>query len=558
MSKAPAASKRSSWPSWKDYAGVKGFWRGDVLAGLTVGVVALPLALGFGVASGVGARAGVVTAIVAGIVAAVFGGSRVQVSGPTGAMAVVLVPIVAHDGASAVSSVAIMAGVIVIVMGRIGLGRAIQFVPWPVLEGFTLGIATTIALQQVPLLAGLSRGQGSSVLDTTWNALHTLSLHTALPAVSLGLIVVLVMLTWPLISTRVPGSIVAVIVATLASIVAGFHVPTLSGLPHSFPSPRVPNLSWSALQHLAGPALAVAVLAALESLLSARVADAMSGGEASNDRREMYGQGLANIAAGVFGGMPATGAIARTAVNVKSGAKSRLSAIIHSLVILVIIAAATPLVERIPLSVLGGVLAVTAVRMVDRANVRRIIRVHPSETLVWALTAIMTVVVNLITAIEVGLVLASLFALRAMIQGSGAVQERLAEHHDGPVDEMRLLTENIAIVRFDGALFFGATPRFSDVVAKVGDVRVVILRCKGLSVLDASGAELLVRMIEEFHTREVSVLVKGMSSPHRRIFTSLSDDGVIDNHFFDDLPAAIAHARTHVHRSLASPDAPTH
>jgi SulP family sulfate permease len=145
-----------------------------------------------------------------------------------------------------------------------------------------------------------------------------------------------------------------------------------------------------------------------------------------------------------------------------------------------------------------------------------------------------------------------------MIQGSGAVQERLAEHHDGPVDEMRLLSENIAIIRFDGALFFGATPRFSDVVATVGDVRVVILRFKGLSVLDASGAELLTRMIEEFHARGVIVLVKGMSSPHRRIFTSLSDDGVIDYHYFDDLPAAITHARTHVQRCISSPDAPMH
>jgi SulP family sulfate permease len=170
--------------------------------------------------------------------------------------------------------------------------------------------------------------------------------------------------------------------------------------------------------------------------------------------------------------------------------------------------------------------------------------------MVWALTAVMTVVVNLITAIEVGLVAASLLALRAMILGSGAVQEDLAEHHDGPVDEVRLLADSIAIVRFDGALFFGATPRFADVVTQVGDVSIIILRFRGLSVLDATGAELLTRMIDDLRKRGITVLVKGMSSQHRRIFTSVSKEGVIDDHYFDDLPAAIAHARTHVHRPL--------
>jgi SulP family sulfate permease len=218
-------------------------------------------------------------------------------------------------------------------------------------------------------------------------------------------------------------------------------------------------------------------------------------------------------------------------------------------VILVVIAAASPLVERIPLSVLGGVLAVTAARMVDRSNVRRILRVHVTEAAVWAVTAIMTVVVNLITAIEVGLAVACLLALRSMILGSGAVQEDLAEHHDGPVDELKLLSEHIAIVRFDGALFFGAAPRFADIVARVGDVNIVILRLRGLSLLDASGAELLARILEEFRERGITVLVKGMSSEHRRTFSSISDDGVIDDHFFDDLPAAIAHAHTHVRRS---------
>lgn len=546
---------RETLPSRGDYRGLRRYWRGDLLAGLTVGVVALPLALGFGVASGVGARAGVITAIVAGLVAAVFGGSAVQVSGPTGAMAVVLVPIVAHDGVGAVSTIAILAGVIVIAMGAFGLGRAIQFVPWPVLEGFTVGIAVTIALQQVPLLVGLRKATGSGVLDSTWLALRHATVHHSVPTAVLGATVVVVMLVWPRFATAVPASIVAVVVATLAGLVLHLHVPTLQGLPSTFPAPHVPNLAPGTIRRLAGPALAVAVLAAIESLLSARVADALTGETKCLDRRELYGQGLANIASGLFGGMPATGAIARTAVNVKAHARSRLSAIVHSLVILLVILAAGPIVERIPLAVLGGVLAMTAYRMVDRAKVLRIARVHYTETLVLALTALITVAVNLITAIEVGLVVAGFLALRAMILGSGAVQEDLADLHDGPIDEGGLLADHIAVLRLDGALFFGAVPRFSEALRDVGDVKVVILRLRGLSMLDATGADVLAQLLAELEARGITVLVKGMSDEHRRVFTTAAtDDGVIDDHFFDDMDAAVTHARTHVQRALRRPD----
>ena len=240
-------------PGASDYTGLRRSWRGDLLAGLTV-----------------------VTAIVAGIVAAVFGGSSVQVSGPTGAMAVVLVPIVAHDGVGAVASVAIMAGVIVLIMGLAGLGRLIQFVPWPVLEGFTVGIAVTIALQQVPLLLGESKGTGSTVLDSAWQAVSHLSRSTAADTLVLGILVVVVMTTWPRLTKRVPSSIVAVVAVTLLSVLLHLSVPTIGALPHRLPSPQIPDLGLSTLRHLAGPAVAVAILAAIESLLSARVADAMT------------------------------------------------------------------------------------------------------------------------------------------------------------------------------------------------------------------------------------------------------------------------------------------
>jgi SulP family sulfate permease len=537
-------------PERSDYAGLRRSWRGDLLAGLTVGVVALPLALGFGVASGVGATAGIVTAIVAGIVAAVFGGSSIQVSGPTGAMAVVLVPIVAHDGVGAVGTVAVMAGAIVIAMGVCGLGRMIQFVPWPVLEGFTVGIAITIALQQVPLLFGEAKGTGSSVLDSAWLATRHASWSSSGATLILGASVVAVMAIWPLVTKRVPSSIVAVVVVTFVAVVINLSVPTIGVLPHHLPVPNVPDLSPGIVRHLFGPALAVAILAAIESLLSARVADAMTGSTRTSDRREMLGQGLANIAAGLFGGMPATGAIARTAVNVRAGARTRVAAITHSLVIVAVIMLVAPVVSRIPLAVLGGVLFMTAIKMVDHVRVLTVIRAHLSEAIVFGLTAIVTIAVNLVTAIEVGLVVAGLLALRAIASGSGAIQEELADHHDGPIDETALLSDHIAVFRLDGALFFGAAPRFLDRFRQVEGVQVVILRLKGLTFIDASGAEALSRIIDELEGRRITVLMKGARAEHGRILATAGVLADLDakGHLFDDLDAAVTHARRHVQR----------
>ncbi len=548
----PSAGPRAGLlPGRSDYEGLGRSWKGDLLAGLTVGVVALPLALGFGVASGVGATAGIITAIVAGVVAAVFGGSSVQVSGPTGAMAVVLVPIVAHNGVGAVATVAVLAGVIVVGAGLAGFGRMIQYVPWPVIEGFTVGIAVTIALQQVPLLVGQSKGTGSGVLGSAWDALAGASWGSSAATVVLGLLVAVVMIGWPRLSKRVPSSIVAVVVVTLVAIASGAHVPTIGELPRHLPAPAIPDLHPTLVRHLLGPAVAVAILAAIESLLSARVADAMTGRSRTSDTRELLGQGLANVATGLFGGMPATGALARTTVNVRSGARTRLAAIIHSLVIVAVILLMTSVVARIPLAVLGGVLVVTAVKMVDHIRVLTVIRAHLSEAIVFTLTAVVTILVNLVTAVEVGLVVAGVLALRAVASGSGATQEDLADHHDGPVDDVALLSEHIAVYRMDGALFFGAVPRFLERFRQVQGVQVVIVRMRGLTFIDASGAEALARIIEELEGRGITVLVKGARPEHGAMLATAGVLADLDGrgHLFDDVDAAIAHARRHIDRS---------
>ena len=536
-------------PNRSDYRGLSHSWRADLLAGLTVGVVALPLALGFGVASGVGPTAGIFTAIVAGIVAAVFGGSSVQVSGPTGAMAVVLLPIVARYGVGAVETVAVIAGILVLAFSIFGLGRVIQFVPWSVLEGFTFGIAVVIVLQQVPLVLGLSKGTGRSVLDSAWLALcHAIHQPpTATLLVALSVMVIMALLpTW---TTRVPSSIVAVIVVTATVVVFKVHVVTLSSLPSHLPAPRFPDLAPSQVRPLLAPALAVALLAAIESLLSARVANAMMGRTKWSENREMLGQGLANIACGLFGGMPATGAIARTAVNVRSGARSRVSAIIHSLVIVVVVLVATPLVTKIPLAVLGGVLIVTAYRMVDRKRIIRVLRTHTTETAVFALTALTTVLVDLVTAIEVGLGVAGLLALRSLASKSGVTQEKLADISDEEGEDAALVAEHIAIFRFDGALFFGAAPYFLESFSELSGASVVILRLAGLSFIDASGTQVLAEIIDDLHARDITVLVKATPRDRDRLLASSPLLGELDakGHLYSNLELAITHARLHIH-----------
>ena len=387
---AALAHLRRFLPSRRDYDGLRSSWKTDLLAGITVGIVALPLALAFGVSSGVGAEAGLITAVVAGLVAAAMGGSHVQVSGPTGAMVVVLAPVVAVHGAGSIALVSLMAGLLVVILGISGLGRAVAFIPWPVVEGFTLGIAAIIFLQQVPMATGTEGTPGHNTLLAAVEAASQATLPTVLQTLGVVAVVAAVMLLLPKLNKALPASLIAVLLATVAAELLQLDIPRIGELPHSLSAPSVPALDPAALGGLLMPAVSIAMLAAIESLLSARVAAGMVGPDgrpsgAYSPDRELTGQGLASVAAGLFGGMPATGAIARTAVNVRSGARTRLSAIVHALVLLAIIYLAAGLVGKIPLAVLAGILMVTATRMVSTAHgdrrpalhTRRRFRVRP-------------------------------------------------------------------------------------------------------------------------------------------------------------------------------------
>jgi SulP family sulfate permease len=442
-----------------------------------------------------------------------------------------------------------MGGMIVLLAGLARLGRVVTYIPWPVVEGFSLGIATVIFLQQVPAAVGVHEAAGGNPLVVALRSLAGAgsTLPWTLGTVAVVVVVMLASARW---APRLPGSLIAVAVATLAAELLHAPVARIGALPASIPVPALPGLNPGLLRELAGPAVAVAALAAIESLLSARVAASMPGVPEDARRydpdRELVGQGLASLVAGAFGGMPATGAIARTAVNVRAGARTRVAAVVHSAVVLAVIYLATGPVSRIPLAALAGVLMVTAVRMVSRATVRSVLRSTRADALVFVITAVITLAVDLIEAVQVGLLVAAFFALRSVSRAASVHRQPLP----GPAREG---DEHIALYRLDGAMFFGAADRIRAQIARTRDAWVVVLRLSHLRFVDATGARALGELVADLERSGVTVLVKGVQPAHLGLLTEV---GVLDElrheaHLFADLEPAVEHARSHVLRRSA-------
>ncbi|AXE81984.1 sodium-independent anion transporter [Streptomyces atratus] len=552
---------RSLLPARADFAVMARNPRRDLLAGLTVAIVALPLALGFGVSSGLGAAAGLATAVVAGALAALFGGSNLQVSGPTGAMTVVLVPIVAQYGPGGVLTVGLMAGVLLIALALLKAGRYMRYIPAPVVEGFTLGIACVIGLQQIPNALGVAKPEGDKVLVVTWRAIEEFVKAPNWTAVILALAVAAMMLLGARWRPTIPFSIVAVIAATLASQL--FHLDAakpIGDLPSGLPAPSLAFLDLSALGSLLAPAVAVAALAALESLLSATVADGMTVGQQHDPDKELFGQGIANLAAPLFGGVPATAAIARTAVNIRTGAGSRLAALSHAAVLAVIVFAAAPLVSKIPLAALAGVLLATAIRMVEVGALRAMARATRSDAIVLVLTAVATLALDLVYAVIIGLVVAGALALRAVANQARMDQvdfrpDLPGEHSD---EEHALLAEHIVAYRIDGPLFFAGAHRFLLELSEVADVRVVILRMSRISTMDATGALVLKDAVEKLNRRGIAVMTSGIRPGQRQALQSVGALDLLqrEGREYATTPEAIAGARAHLHQAGLLPAAP--
>lgn len=400
-------------PSARDYASLESNWHGDILAGITVGIVALPLALAFGITTGAGAQSGLITAIYAGFVAAIFGGSNYQVSGPTGAMTVVLVPIVSKYGVASLAPLGLLAGVIVMLMGISHLGGLINKVPWAVMEGFTLGIAIVIALQQLPSTLASKNVSGANTIATSWRTIKfAISAGVHWTSLAIVVLTLAVKFIYPHIAVHlhikihIPASFVAIFIVSCVVGLFGIQSPLIGALPRSLHMNSSLSASRIGIYALFVGGIQIALLASTESLLSARVADQMAHihdpDHAYKPNRELFGQGLATIASSLVGGMPATGAIARTSVNIRSHAQSRLSAITHALFLLLVVLLLNPVISHIPTAALAAVLIGTSYRIAKPSNLKELLRTTKLDAITLLVTAAMVVIIGLIWAIALG------------------------------------------------------------------------------------------------------------------------------------------------------------
>ncbi|BAY21213.1 sulfate transporter [Calothrix sp. NIES-2100] len=482
--------------------------RGDLTGGLTAAVVALPLALAFAVASGVEPKAGLYTAIVAGIVAAIFGGSPVQITGPTGAMAVILVGIVAKYGLEKVWIAGVIAGIIQIALGVAKLGQLVKFIPYPVTAGFTNGIAVIIFCGQLNNFFGLKLPRQEHFLPGLWQTVtHVEALNWA--AVVLALLVIATNILWPKINTTIPGSLMGLVLAT--AIASFFHldVPTIGAIPQALPMLQgIPHWNdFGLIRELINPALALAALGSIESLLSAVVADGMTVSEKHNSDRELIGQGLANIIVPFFGGIPATGAIARTAVNVRSGAKTRLSGVIHGVALAIIVLTLAPLAAQIPLAALAGILMVVSLRMIEWEAIGLLLRATYSDFAVMILTWLVTILFDLVLAVEVGLIAAGALFIKRMSDLSLA---KVPETEVFPPGIPLELGKEIAVYRVDGPVFFGAAERFVTFLREQPEVKYLILRLRFVPNMDTTGLVALEDIYHDLERHNCRLILTGL------------------------------------------------
>ncbi len=465
----------------------------DLVAGVTVGLVALPLAMAFAISSGVRPEAGIYTAIIAGFIVSALGGSRCQIAGPTGAFVVIVAGIVAEFGVSGLLMCTAMAGAMLLLMGLTGLGSAVRFIPRPVTIGFTNGIAVLIASTQIKDFFGLAVDEVPSEFAPRMFALAKSAASVSGPAVGVSISTIAVILLWPRITKKVPGTIIALVATTIACVFAGIHIGTIGskfgGIPTGLPAFQLPEFRADLILPLLPSAFTVAMLAAIESLLSAVVADNMSGDRHRPDA-ELVAQGLANMVVPLFGGIPATGAIARTATNIRSGATSPVSGIVHALTLLVIVVAAAPLAKYIPLPTLAAILMVVAYRMGEWHAIPAILRLSAADRLVWAATFLLTVFADLTVAVEVGMILAALLYIHRVSETTTVKSITDDDLQDGGALVLtdKYIPAYVSVVRIRGPFLFGATEKLENATAEVARFNeIVVLKLSQMTAVDGTG-----------------------------------------------------------------------
>lgn len=512
----------------------------DLMAGIIVGIVALPLAIAFGIASGVTPEKGIITAIVAGFVISALGGSKVQIGGPTGAFIIIIYGIIQQYGMEGLTIATLMAGVFLILFGLLHLGTIIKFIPYPIVVGFTSGIAITIFTTQVKDLFGLNITSVPSDFIEKWicyfNNFSTVDLWSSV----IGIVSVVIIMLTPKVSKKIPGSLVAIIVMTVAALLlkqfAGVEsIETIGdrfAISNSLPEATVPALSWETIKNLVSPAITIAILGAIESLLSAAVADGVIG-DHHNSNTELIAQGVANLASPIFGGIPATGAIARTMTNINNGGRTPIAGIMHAVVLLLIFLFLMPLAKYIPMACLAGVLVVVSYGMSGWRSFLALMKNPKSDVTVLLITFFLTIIFDLTIAIEVGLIIACLLFMRRMSETTDVhiisneinPDDEDSDMHLGNIEHLTI-PKGVEVYEINGPYFFGAGNRFEEIMATLGDrPQVRIIRMRKVPFVDSTGIHNLTNLCEMSQKEGIQIVLSGVTE---KVHSQLNKAGFYD------------------------------
>ena len=509
----------------------------DAISGIIVGIVALPLAIAFAIASGVSPEKGIITAIIAGIIISTFGGSRVQIGGPTGAFIVIVYGIIQVYGLDGLIIATFLAGFLMVGMGLLRLGNLLKFIPYYLIVGSTSGIALIIFSSQINDFLGLGIQKVPADFIDKWKVYFENINHINWYAVSIAIGTILITIYFQRLVKKIPGSIVAIIVSTV--LVKLFDIPvgtiesSFGNIPNNFSIPHLPNVNFDTIQALIQPAFAIAILGSIESLLSAVVSDSMIGGK-HRSNMELMAQGSANIVSSLFGGIPATGAIARTATNVKNGGRTPIAGIVHSLVLLAIMLIFAPYAKLIPLSCLAGILIVVSYNMSEWRQFRSILKGKRMDIIILLTTFFLTVIFDLIIAIEIGILLSSFMFMKRMSE-SVHIQNISTDTKDEEHlfdEEIKDLPEDVLLYEINGALFFGAARQFQETLTNTHiQPKVIIIRMRYVPLIDATGYQSIKEIVKTFKSRGVKIIFSGVTESLKKDFEKNDMFSILEKEF---------------------------
>ncbi|MGU8785219.1 SulP family inorganic anion transporter [Clostridium perfringens] len=525
----------------------------DLIAGIIVAIIALPLSIALGISSGVSPEKGLITAIIAGFIISLLGGSRVQIGGPTGAFVVIVFGIIQNHGVDGLIIATFMAGIILVLFGLLRFGSLIKYIPYPITVGFTSGIAVTLFSTQVKDFLGLSMTKTPSEFIPKWEAYISHMNTTNLYTLAIGLLALIILIFWPKINKKIPGSLIALIVTTLVVFIFNLPVATIGSqfgkISSNIPMPHIPNLNLNTLKALIGPAFTIALLGGIESLLSAVVSDGMIG-DKHNSNAELIAQGIANMGSSLFVGIPATGAIARTAANVKNGGRTPIYGIVHSITLLLIMLVFMPLAKFIPLTTLSAILIIVSYNMSEWRTFKAILKAPKSDIAILLTTFFLTVLFDLVIAIGIGMVVSMCLFMRRVatsIEVNELNESDCSDKSNIDTDMENLkVGENVLVYDIRGHLFFGAVDTFMNTMKEINDdAKVLVLRMRHTKTLDVTGYKQIKNIALSCKSRNMTLIISELQEQPKKVMRLMGFiDTLGEDHFATNFDEALEKANS--------------